>query len=84
MRLVFIVFILFSVLSLSFIGCASTVVQEEASLKSRTIPMNDCDGDGVPNRIDDDDDNDGFSDWLEEEEGTDPCSALDHPELKEE
>jgi hypothetical protein len=40
---------------------------------SASGPSNDCDGDGVPNAKDNDDDNDLLADTLEATVGTDPC-----------
>ena len=39
----------------------------------------DYDGDGVGDRADPDDDNDGYDDVVEIEDGTDPKDALDYP-----
>jgi len=41
----------------------------------------DTDDDGIPDEEDADDDNDGFSDWLEEIIGTDPLDEDDVPDL---
>lgn len=43
----------------------------------------DYDGDGVPNTIDKDDDNDGYSDVLETSSNTNPQDAASHPSLSE-
>jgi hypothetical protein len=72
--------------ALTLSGCAgmeSPDTEEAGPPPSKTSPFNDCDGDGVPDRTDDDDDNDGFADWLEIQEGTDPCDPFDRPELEE-
>lgn len=74
-----------------FSGCATTgeaengenATEKEKQERPLTSPYTDFDGDGIPNRNDDDSDNDGFSDWLEEKHGTDPYNAFDHPEIKE-
>jgi len=45
-----------------------------------TFPVElDTDNDGLPDRIDDDDDNDGYSDEKETAAGTDPLDANSHP-----
>ena len=41
--------------------------------------MPDFDGDGVPDSADSDDDNDGYSDVIEEEEGSNPKNATSKP-----
>ena len=39
----------------------------------------DLDGDGIPDNLDDDDDNDGYPDWCEQNWGTDPQDPNSYP-----
>ncbi|MFO7849760.1 MAG: hypothetical protein R6V67_07345 [Spirochaetia bacterium] len=88
MRFSIILVVFISMTSFILFGCASMEEQkkdkeqEEEIIMSRTTPFEDFDGDGIPDRVDDDTDNDGFSDWLEEKHGTDPRNPFDHPEIK--
>lgn len=45
--------------------------------KVTVLPENDTDGDGIPNRIDDDDDNDGLPDTFEVQYGLNPLDPSD-------
>jgi hypothetical protein len=57
----------------------SPVVDPQKAVSTDTPPPSaqqaDCDGDGVPNNVDTDDDNDLLSDGLEANLHTDPCKA---------
>ena len=56
-------------------------ITAESIISERLVVVkSDTDGDDIPNDIDDDDDNDGFSDIEEFKNGTDPLDKNDIPE----
>ncbi len=60
-------------------ACATVDKQDAEATGPLTSPVIDFDGDGIPDNIDDDDDNDGYTDKTEKEAGTDPYNTFDHP-----
>lgn len=61
------------------ICCDSSGNCKMSNQPSLNVRNCDTDGDGIPDEIDPDDDNDGYSDEEELEEGTDPKDPNDYP-----
>jgi len=66
----------------SFMGAGAYTMYTDGS-SYITFPVAlDTDGDGIPDTMDTDDDNDGYTDAEEEEAGTDPLDPNSYPEEK--